>query len=130
MEEEESWGQAKDRRREKRRLDDMPDFVPVEFSIMGKSKVCDLGVLDCSMHSLGILITKKDFDLVRLVKSGDRVKDIVLYSETARIKVDSVMRHLTKMSTGKYKNSYVMGIESPEIIENCRIAFQQENNNS
>jgi len=121
---------AKERRREKRHLYDMPDFVSVEFSIMGKDKVYDLGVMDCSMHGLGILVTKKDFDLVRLVKPGDRIRDIVLYSETARIKVDGVVRHLTKMSTGKYKDSYLMGIESPEVIESCRIASQQENNNS
>lgn len=121
---------AKEKRREKRHLYDMPDFVSVEFSIMGKDKVYDLGVLDCSMRGLGILITKKDFDLVRLVKVGDRIRDIVLYSEAARIKVDGVVRHLTKMSTGKYKDSYVMGIESPEVIENCRIASQQEGNNS
>lgn len=121
---------TKERRREKRHLYDMPDFVSVEFSIMGKDKVYDLGVMDCSMHGLGILITKKDFDLVRLVKPGDRIRDIVLYSENARIKVDGVVRHLTKMSSGKYKDSYVMGIESPEVIENCRIASQQEGNNS
>jgi len=121
---------AKERRREKRRTYDMPDFVSVEFSIMGKGKVYDLGVMDCSMHGLGILITKKDFDLVRLVKPGDRIRDIVLYSENAMIKVDGVVRHLTKMSTGKYRDSYVMGIESPEVIENCKIASQQEDNNS
>jgi hypothetical protein len=108
----------------------MPDFVSVEFSILGKDKVYDLGVMDCSMHGVGILITKKDFDLVRLVKPGDRIRDIVLYSETARIKVDGVVRHMTKMSAGKHKDSYVMGIESPEVIENCRIASQQEGNNS
>ena len=121
---------AKERRREERHLYDMPDFVSVEFSIMGKDKVYDLGVMDCSMHGLGILITKKDFDLVRLVKPGDRIRDIVLYSENARIKVDGVVRHLTKMSAGKYKDSYVMGIESPEVIENCRIASQREGDNS
>jgi hypothetical protein len=121
---------AKERRREKRHLYEMPDFVSVEFSILGKDKVYDLGVMDCSMHGVGILITKKDFDLVRLVKPGDRIRDIVLYSETARIKVDGVVRHMTKMSAGKYKDSYVMGIESPEVIENCRIASQQEGNNS
>jgi hypothetical protein len=121
---------AKERRREKRRIYEMPDFVSVEFSIMGKDKVYDLGVMDCSMHGLGILITKKDFDLVHLVKQGDRIRDIVLYSENAMIKVDGVVRHLTKISTGKHRNSYVMGIESPEVIESCRIASQQENNNS
>jgi hypothetical protein len=34
------------------------------------------------------------------------------------------------MSTGKYKDSYVMGIESPEVIENCQLASQLEANNS
>lgn len=121
---------AKERRREKRRIYEMPDFVSVEFSIMGKDKVYDLGVMDCSMHGLGVLITKKDFELVRLVKPGDRIRDIVLYSENARIKVDGVVRHLTRMSTGKYRDSYVMGLESPEVIENCKIASQQESNNT
>jgi hypothetical protein len=121
---------AKERRREKRRIYDIPDFVSVEFRIMGKDKVYELGVMDCSMHGLGILITKKDFELVRLVKPGDRIRDIVLYSESAMIKVDGVVRHLTKMSAGKYRNSYVMGIESPEVIESCKIVSQQENNNS
>jgi hypothetical protein len=61
---------------------------------------------------------------VRLVKPGDRIKDIVLYSSNALIKVDGVVRHMSKMSSGKHKDSYVMGIESPEVIENCRIASQ------
>jgi hypothetical protein len=121
---------ARERRRERRHTYEMPDFVSVAFSIMGKDKVYDLGVMDCSMHGLGILVTRKDFDLVRLVKPGDRIRDIVFYSENAMIKVDGVVRHLTKMSTGKYKDSYVMGIESPEVIENCKLASQTEANNS
>jgi len=121
---------ARERRRERRHTYEMPDFVSVAFSIVGKDKVYDLGVMDCSMHGLGILVTRKDFDLVRLVKPGDRIRDIVFYSENAMIKVDGVVRHLTKMSAGKYKNSYVMGIESPEVIENCKLASQTEANNS
>jgi hypothetical protein len=121
---------TRERRREARRTYEMPDFVSVEFSIMGKDKVYDLGVMDCSQHGLGILITKKDFDLVRLVKPGDRIRDIMLYSENAMIKVDGVVRHMTKMSTGKYKDSYVMGVESPEVIESYKITSQREENNS
>jgi hypothetical protein len=121
---------ARERRRERRHTYEMPDFVSVAFSIVGKDKVYDLGVMDCSMHGLGILVTRKDFDLVRLVKPGDRIRDIVFYSENAMIKVDGVVRHLTKMSAGKYKNSSVMGIESPEVIENCKLASQTEANNS
>jgi hypothetical protein len=121
---------ARESRRERRHTYEMPDFVSVAFSIMGKDKVYDLGVMDCSMHGLGILVTSKDFDLVRLVKPGDRIRDIVFYSGNAMIKADGVVRHLTKMSTGKYKDSYVMGIESPEVIENCKLASQTEANNS
>jgi hypothetical protein len=121
---------AKEKRRERRHVYEVPDFISVEFSVMGRDKVYDLDVIDCSMHGLGILISKKDFDLVRLVKPGDRIRDIVLYSENAMIKVDGVVRHMTKMSTGKHKDSYVMGIESPEFIENCKIASLQEGNNS
>jgi len=120
---------AKERRREKRQLLEMPDFVSVQFSVIGKDKVYDLGVMDCSTHGLGVLITKKDFELLRLVKPGDRIRDVVLYSESAMIKVDGLVRHLTKMSTGKHKDSYVMGIESPEVIENCKFASQQETDN-
>jgi len=96
---------------------------------LGKDKIYDLKVMDCSLHGLGILITKKDFDLVRLVKLGDRIRDIVFYSKNAMIKVDGVVRHLSKMSQGKYKDSYLLGIESPEVIESCKIASQQESNN-
>jgi len=121
---------TKERRRERRYNYEMPDFVSVEFSIMGKDKVYELGVMDCSMHGLGILITRRDFDLLRLVKPGDRIRDIVLYSENAMIKVDGVVRHLTQMSGGKHKDSYVMGIESPEVIESCKIASEPEGENS
>ncbi len=121
---------SKDRRREMRYVYEMPDFVSVAFSITGKDKVYDLNVMDCSMHGLGILITKKDFDLVRLVKPGDRIRDIVFYSKNAMIKVDGVVRHMSKMSTGKHKDSYVLGIESPEVIESCKMASQTESNNS
>ncbi len=121
---------TKERRKDRRYHYKMPDFISAEFSIMGKDKVYELGVMDCSMHGLGILITKKDFDLVRLVKPGGRIRDIVLYSENAMIKVDGVVRHLTKMSRGKYKDSYVMGIESPEVIQSCKIASEPEGENS
>lgn len=117
---------TKEKRREKRYSYEIPDFVSVEFSIMGKDKVYELGVMDCSMHGLGMLITRKDFDLLRLVKPGDRLRDMVLYSENAMIKVDGVIRHLTKMSSGKYKGCYVLGIESPEVIESCKIPSKPE----
>jgi len=121
---------TKERRRERRYRYEMPDFVSVEFTLTAKDKVYELGVVDCSMHGLGMLVTKKDFDLLRLLKPGDRLKGMVLYSENAMIKVDGVVRHLTKMSSGKYKGFYVLGIESPEVIESCKIPSEPEGENS
>jgi len=112
--------EIKDRRRETRYSYDAPDFVSVEFTVKGGSKIYSLSVKDCSLHGLGVLIGKKDFDLLALVKPGDRIEGITFYSETSIIKVDGIVRHVTRIKTGEHQGSYVLGVESPEIIENCR----------
>ena len=107
-----------ERRREVRHPYEAPDFVSVEFTVKGGSKVYSLSVKDCSLHG------EKDFDLLDLVKPGDRIEGITFYSETSIIKVDGVVRHVTQIKTGEPEGFYVLGIESPEIIENCRtVAF-------
>jgi hypothetical protein len=107
-----------ERRREARHTHETPDFVSVEFMVKGGSRVYSLSVKDFSPHGLGVLIGEKDFDLLALVKPGDRIEDITIYSETSIIKVDVIVRHVTQIKTGEYQGSYVLGVESPEIIEN------------
>ena len=110
-----------ERRREARYNYEAPDFVSVEFAVEGGSKVYSLGVKDCSLHGLGILIGKKDFDLLERIKPGDRIEGITFYAESSIIKVDGIVRHVTQIKTGEHQGSYVLGVESPGIIENCRI---------
>ena len=109
-----------DRRREARHTYDAPDFVSVEFTVKGGSKTYSLSVRDCSLHGLGLLIGEKDFDLLNLIKPGDRIEGITFYSEISIIKVDGIVRHVTQIKAGEHEGFYVLGIESPEIIENCR----------
>ena len=112
-----------EKRREDRVLYDMPEVVSVEFTVdkePAKGKVYDLGVIDCSRHGLGILVREKDFELLESVDLGDWLRDIIFYATWARIKVDGIVRHKTKIAEGKYRGCYVLGIESQDIIESCK----------
>jgi hypothetical protein len=109
-----------ERRRESRQSYEPPGFVSVEFRVGAGDKVYSLGVKDCSLRGLGILIMKKDFELVMVLKPGDKIKDITFYAKSAVIKGDGIVRHVTKIKTGAHQGSYILGIESPEIIESCR----------
>jgi len=112
----------RERRREKRFVYNTPEFVSVEFSLKakGKRKIYELNVHDCSSHGLGILVTKKDFDLIEILRPGDKLEDITFYSESAIIRVSGIVRHMTRLRAGKYKGSFILGIESPDIIESCK----------
>jgi len=43
----------------------------------------------------------------------------MLSQPQARINVNGTVKHRTKIDLGKYKGSYILGIESPEIIDSC-----------
>ena len=112
---------------EKRRQDripyEKPEFVSVEFRAgkgAEKDKVYDLNVIDCSGTGLGILITQRDFDLLKIVKEGDILRDMTFFATWTMITVDGTVRHKTKIEEGKHKGCYVMGIQSQDIIESCR----------
>ncbi|MBW1772060.1 MAG: flagellar brake protein [Deltaproteobacteria bacterium] len=111
-----------EKRKARRVLYDMPEMVSVEFTVdkgPAKGKMYELGVIDCSRHGLGILIREKDFDLLESVDPGDELRNIIFYATWARIRVDGIVRHKTKIADGKYRGCYILGIESRDIIESC-----------
>ena len=115
--------EIEEKRKEQRFPYEAPELVSVEFTVdqgPHKGKVYELGVFDCSKHGLGILITEKDFDLFEGIKVGDEMRDIIFYATWARIRVEGIVRHRTKITEGKYKGSYILGIESRDIIESCK----------
>ena len=112
-----------ERRKEKRYTYDIPEMVSVEFNIEkgpGKNKSYELNVYDCSQHGLGILVTEKDFELLSYLEKGDEIKEITFYATAAIIKVQGVVRHKSKIREGKYSGCYILGIESPDIIDSCK----------
>ena len=112
--------EIKERRKEKRFTYDIPEMVSVEFKIEkggGPPKSYELNVYDCSKHGLGILVTEKDFELLNILEMGDEIKEITFYATAAIIKVQGTVRHKSKIREGKYEGCYILGIESPDIIE-------------
>ena len=112
--------QVNDKRREERFVSETPDFISAEFR-GGKSSKKDvlynLNVLDCSRHGIGMIVTQKDFDLLKILKKGDSLENIIFYTPQSRIEVNGTVSHVTKIADGKYKGCYIIGINSPEIIE-------------
>jgi hypothetical protein len=112
-----------ERRKEERVVYDLPDFVSAELKLpqgVPDGKVYTLNVVDSSPHGLGILLSKKDFDVLKFVKPGDRLKGITFYAQAAVIRVDGTVRHITRVDWGRHKGSYILGIESQEIIESSK----------
>lgn len=95
------------------------EFISIEFILKKgtrKRKVYHLELIDCRMHGLGVLIPKKDVELVQILQPGDELKDIAVYAESCMVKVNGVVRHLTKVKSGKNRGSYLLGIESSGIV--------------
>jgi len=112
---------VQDTRKEDRTALAMPDFISIEFNL-GKApgKDYQVGVIDCSSRGLGLLITRKDMELLQMLKKGDKIKGMTCYAARAMITVDAEVKHITKIEEGNFKGQYIIGIESSEIIESCR----------
>jgi len=112
-----------EKRVESRAVFDSPDFLLAEICI-GKGEKderhYELSVVDCAAHGLGMLIPVKDLDILERIKVGDVIKDISFYAANAVLRVDGIVRHITKIEEGKFKGSYYMGIESKDIIPSCK----------
>ena len=111
--------EIQERRREERFTYEIPELVSAEVRLGNgtkKANVYDLNVINYSRHGLGLLVTRKDFDLLQLVNRGDKLSDITFFCESALIKVSGTVRHKTRIEDGKYRGCYIIGIESHELI--------------
>jgi len=115
--------EIQEKRREDRIVAEMPKFVSVEFRVgkgTRKGKLYDLDVIDRSKHGLGILVTQDNSDLINILNPGDKLRDMTCYARSAMIRVNGIVKHITKIKEGHFKNCYILGIESPEIMENWK----------
>ena len=98
----------------------MPELVSAEFrpgEELEKDKLYELNVMDYSRHGLGLIIGKENLDLLKKLKNGDMIKDMSYFAAQAIIKLDGVVRHMTKIREGRYKDCYLLGIESLSLID-------------
>jgi hypothetical protein len=98
----------------------IPDFVNAVFTLnkgAKKDRTYKLDIIDRSPDGVGMLITRKDFDLLEIVKEGDKLQGLELYASTAMIKVSGTVRHKTEIKDPKYEGSYTLGIELDETLE-------------
>ncbi len=80
-----------------------------------KDKMRVLNVIDSSKTGLALLITQKDADVFQVLEKGDRIKDMTFFGIGAKIKEDGTVRHMSKIREGRYKGSYLLGVEAPDI---------------
>jgi len=112
--------EAKERRKWERINARIPEFVFVEFEI-GKDTTTPqqfkLQVANYSKYGLGLLVPENQKKLLEIVRPGDKIKDVTFFAKWAVIRVDVLVRHITKLDSGPHKGQYVIGVESEEIIE-------------
>jgi len=110
-------------RKEERIRYQIPEFVYVEFKLGKKpneQKVYNLRVMDCSKYGLGMVVTQKDFDLLKMVNEGEKLEDMTFCATWTMINVDGTIRHKSKIEDGKYKGCFILGIETPDLIDSCK----------
>lgn len=109
-----------ERRREERIIIELLDLLSAEFEIgngVGIGKLWHLSVRDCSEHGLGLLVSENDYELLQILDPGDKIKDMVLYTEWAMTRVDAIVRHITKIEWGTYIGQYILGVEVIKFID-------------
>ena len=112
----------KERRKAERYTYDHPDFFTAELMLgedPGKEQIWELTVLDCSKHGMRLLVADIDYQLLKMLKRGDVIKDITLYGESTLMRVDATIRHISKIGNGPYQDQHSIGVESSDLIKSC-----------
>jgi len=120
------------KRRYHRIITKLSDFIYVEFLMKiptGNSNHYRLNVIDYSNHGIGILVSEKDFDLLSFLKKGDAIKNVTFSASWALNTVDDVIvKHISKIENGPHAGSYVVGVETRELIIDTQPSKKEINN--
>ena len=112
--------ELEEKRKEERIALEFPEFISAVFKLAKgpeKDQLYELNVMNYSCYGLALLITEKDFNLLRILNTGERIPKITLFSELSLIHLDCIVRHMTRIEDGKFKGDYILGLESNTIIE-------------
>jgi hypothetical protein len=109
--------QIEDRRKEKRVKDGLMKFLLVEFNAEGDDKLYQLRIINIGSSGIGFIVEKDDFDLFNKINVGDSIRDLRFSLPKATLTVDAEVKHMTRMARGKFKGSYLVGIESGFLVQ-------------
>ncbi len=110
-----------ERRRGRRGSSEMPELISAVLTPkkgFKTGKDYDLPVVDYSTNGVGIFVSEEDSDLIEGAQKGDRLKNIILFSLEAMVKVDGTVRHKSKRKRRGRQgaDSFVIGIEFDEAL--------------
>jgi hypothetical protein len=106
-----------ERREHDRDTRDMPEFVSARFTLGRDDKTYELEVVDYSANGVGLLVTEKDFDVLKKIKVGDKLRNLVLYAKWTTVMVEGTVAHKTKVKDG---NNYTVGVRLDERLETMK----------
>ena len=109
--------EIENKRRGERIENGLTKFLSVEFVVEGDTKVYHLKVIDVAATGLGLIVDKENFDLLKKVNVGDSIKGISFFLPYATLTVDAEVRHMTRITRGEFKESYILGIKSDFIMD-------------
>jgi len=109
--------QVEDRRREKRIKNGLTKLLSVEFTVEGDDKLYELKVIDIGSSGIGFIVEQDNFDLFEKISVGDQIRDLRFFLPKATLTVDAQVKHVTRITGGKFRGSYLVGIESGFLME-------------
>jgi c-di-GMP-binding flagellar brake protein YcgR len=112
-----------DRRRHERYetgTEAVPFFVNAKLTMRvreAQRESYDLKIFDVSENGVGILVGQELKGLVEGIEIGDRLEQVELYATWTVVKVAGTVRHKSKMSEGKHRGDFLLGIQLDEKLE-------------
>ncbi|MBE9541821.1 MAG: flagellar brake protein [Proteobacteria bacterium] len=109
--------QIEDKRGEERIENDLTKFLSAEFTLEGDSTVYQFKAVNLSSHGIGLIVDKKNLDVLDKINVGDTIKDLKLFLTVATLTIDGTVMHKTPMNRDELKGSYILGIKSDFIVD-------------
>lgn len=108
-----------ERRRDQRIYYERPELISVEIEIDTPNgrKRYSLNVLDSSKYGLGVIVPPEKSEILKYLRPGTKIKKMRFFAKNAMIDVKGTVIHVTKIKKGRFQDSYLVGIESQDIID-------------
>ena len=109
--------QIEDRRKERRVENNFRRFLSAELILEGERVTRQLQVINLGSHGIGLIVGRKNLDLLDKVNVGDVIKNLTFFLAVATLTIDGEVIHKTPIDHGRLKGSYILGIKSDFLVD-------------